>query len=289
MDIKQLKIFCEVYRQRGYSLAAKKLKLTQSAVSQQIRSLEKNLNVNLFDEKDRLQPTAAGDLLFKEGMKILSQMDDLENAVRHASGFGSGIIHFGMIDVAAVKLLPNILGAFKKKFPQIKLDATVKRSGELIELVENRALDFAVVVTNRIPETLSTSDLYTDSLVAIVPKDSRLNKKLISVKDLRGEPLILYPTSSHSRMVVEDAFRSARIVPSVIMEMHYPDAIVSLVHQGMGIGIVSELSVRDMKMLGHAIVRVKELEGARNIGIVMCRFRRTSPQALQLISMINKK
>ena len=74
MDIQRLKVFCEVYRQGGYSPAARKLGLTQSAVSQQVRALERELGVGLFDEVHRNRPTAAGDYLFDEGSLILAAM-----------------------------------------------------------------------------------------------------------------------------------------------------------------------------------------------------------------------
>ncbi|MFH0800447.1 MAG: LysR family transcriptional regulator [Pseudomonadota bacterium] len=288
MDIRRLKLFCEVCRQGSYSLAAKKAGLTQSAVSQQVRALERDLGVALFDADDRSRPTAAGDFLFREGGRLLAQMDDVENGIRHVAGVGAGTVRFGMIDVAAIWLLPGVLTRFKEAYPQVKVEAVVKTSGELIELVERHAIDFAIVVTNRIPDSLVKKDIYEDSIVAVVPRRSHLNRRQISVRDLRGEPLILYPASSYSRMLIDDIFRANGVVPAVSMEMHYPAAILSLVRQGMGVGLVSELSAREMKLRGQAVVRIEELEGKREIGIVSHRGRRPSPQARELVKMIEK-
>lgn len=288
MDLRRLEIFCGVCRLRSYSGAAKALKLTQSAVSQQVRALEQELGVELFDAKDRTAPTAAGDFLFREGRRILALVQDVANGARHAAGLGSGTVCFGMIDVAATQLLPQALAAFTERFPQVRVEALVKTSGELIDMVERSELDFAVVVTNGLPEAVEGRDLYNDSIVAVVRRGSPLARRTLSVRDLRGEPLILYPSSARSRAVIEEGFRSHGIVPAVRMEMHYPSAICSLVRQGMGVGLVSALSTREVPMRGLLAVPIRELSGVRRIGIASHRGRRLSPQARALVDAIEK-
>lgn len=286
MDLYKLKIFCEVYLKKNYSHAAGALKLTQSAVSQQVRALEKELGISLFEKENRTLSTAAADYLFKEGMKILAQIEDVKNGLLHVSGVGSGTVRFGMIDVAAIWLLPGVLKRFKKKHPHVKMEAVVKTSAELVELVERHELDFAIVVTNNVAESLNVKHIYQDSIVAVVPRGSPLNHKRLSVKELKGEPLIIYPMSSFSRMLVEDVFRKNGVVPTVNMEMHYPSAILSLVEQGMGVGLVSELSAKELRFGGASVVYINELKGARKIGIIAYKDRLLSPQAKALISMI---
>ncbi|MBT3182209.1 MAG: LysR family transcriptional regulator [Deltaproteobacteria bacterium] len=288
MDIRKLQIFCEVYRQGGFSQAAKKLRLTQSAVSQQIKALESELGVSLFDPDSRATPTASGDYLMKEGELFLAQLDDIRNGVKDAAGVGGGTVRFGMIDVAAISLMPKVLKIFRTKQPNIELDAVVKATGELVNMVDMHQLDFAVAVTNNAEESFECQPVYSDSIVAIVPRKSSLDRGKISVMDLKGEPLILYPPSSHSRGVIEDVFRSRGVVPTVNMEMHYPAAICSLVQQGMGVGLISELSARESKMKGQSIVGIDELTGVRQIGIVTHRKRKLSPQAKALISTIKQ-
>ena len=236
MDLKRLRIFCEVYRQRGYSAAARRLKLTQSAVSQQVRGLERELGVALFDGAARTSPTAAGDFLYNEGTLILASIDDVSRGVRSAAGLGQGSVRFGMIDVAAIEIMPGVLTAFKKKYPHVKVEAVVKTSSELFEMVAAHELDFAIAVSNHLPEGLAVQEIHRDSIVAVMPRGRAGAKKALSVRDLKGEPLILYPLSSHSRRVIEDVFRAHGVVPTVNMEMHYPAAICSLVQQGMGMG-----------------------------------------------------
>lgn len=286
MDIPRLKIFCEVYRQGGFSLAARRLGLTQSAVSQQVRALERKLGVALFDEAHRNRPTAAGDYLFREGGLVLAATDDIRRGIRSAEGVGAGSVKFGMIDVAAIELMPGVLASFKGAHPNVKVEAVVKTSGELIEMVESHELDFAIAVTNRVPEGLRSKDIYSDSIVAVVPKGSGFSRRGMKLEDLRGEPLILYPISSHSRMLIDDVFRSNGIVPTVAMEMHYPEAICSLVQQGMGTGLISELSARENKLRGQSVVEVGELKGVRRIGMISHRRRRLAPQAATLMDAV---
>jgi len=286
MDIQRLRIFCEVYRQGGFSAAARRLSLTQSAVSQQVRALERELGAALFDQAHRNRPTAAGDFLYKEAGLIIAAVEDARRGVRGVTGVGAGSVKFGMIDVAAIELMPGVLASFKRAHPNVKVEAVVKTSGELMEMVDNHELDFAIAVTNRVPQDFVSRHIYSDSIVAVVPRLSKFSRKVISLLDLRGEPLILYPLSSHSRMLIDDVFRVSGIVPTVAMEMHYPEAICSLVQQGMGTGLISELSARENKLRGQSVVQVRELKDVRRIGIVWHRGRRLAPQASALMKAI---
>ncbi|HPW45416.1 MAG TPA: LysR family transcriptional regulator [bacterium] len=286
MDIRKLEIFCEVYRQKGFSQAARKLGLTQSAVSQQIKGLESEIGVLLFDADDRSHPTAAGEYLSVEGGRIIAEISDLVKGVQAAGGIASGQIRFGMIDVAAIWIMPKVLKNFQNEHKNIRLDAVVRATGELVDLVMAHQIEFAVVVSDGLPDALEIRKIYADSIVAIVPKKFDDKGGVISVKDLKGEPLILYPPASHSRTIIDEAFRRNGMVPTVSMEMHYPAAICSLVDQGMGIGLISELSAKESRLEGQKIVKIEELIEARGIGVVWDKRRRLSPQARALISML---
>jgi DNA-binding transcriptional LysR family regulator len=286
MDIRRLEIFCEVVKKRGFSKAAASLRLTQSAVSQQIQSLERELGMPLFDEDDRATMTSAGQYLFGEASLVLAHLSDMKNGINSAAGMKGGAVRFGMIDVAATGLLPRVLKKFKSKFPGVALEAEVRATGELIAMVEGCELDFAIAVSNAIPDSMVSEDFYRDSIVAVVPAADKSLRGAIGVRDLKGEPLILYPSSSHSRALIEDVFRAGGVVPTVSMDMHYPAAICSLVRQGMGIGLISEISARENLLKGQRIVRIKELERARRIGVVRMKRRALSPQAKILVSML---
>lgn len=286
MDIRSLEIFCEVIRRKGFSAAAKKLSLTQSAVSQQVGSLERRLGVSLLDPEDRRSPTPAGEYLYSEGNILLSQLKDIEQGVLSAAGVASGTVRFGMIDVAAISLMPRVLKKFRTKNPKVELEAVVKATGELIDMVSMGELDFAIAVTNNLSEDLRASKVYSDSIVAVVDKNSKFRSKSISIEELKGEPLILYPQSSHSRMIIENAFRRAGVIPTVNMDMHYPAAICSLVEQGMGVGLISELSAHENKMRGQRVISIEGLRSIREIGVTYRGSRRLSPQARALIEMV---
>lgn len=286
MDTRRLEVFCEVHRQGSYSRAARRLGLTQSAVSQQVRALERDLGVALFQEEDRTAPTAAGASLFGEAQLLLAAVDDLIAGVRDVAGIGTGRVRLGMIDVAAIELMPPVFKVFKREHPAIVLESVVRTSGELIDLVAAGELDCAVVVTNEAGGELARRDIYEDSIVAVVPTESRFAGRRIDIAALRGEPLILYPPSSHSRRVIDAAFRDAGIVPAVAMEMHYPAAIIALVQEGMGIGLISELSAQRERGRGTAIVPVAELAGIRRIGVVTHRRRRLSPHAREFVDAV---
>jgi len=290
MDLQKLKIFRTLYEERSYTKAARQLGLSQSAVSQHIKVFEEILGVKLFDAQKRTFPTAAADYLYQEGVKLLALARDLENSVKQIEGVGKGDVRFGMIDVAAIEFAPEILASFRKKHPHVEVTAFVKPSGEIIDDVSQNKLDFGLVVCHDLPENVKAHILYHDSIVAVVPLKSSLAKqKEISVRDLKAEPLILYPASSLSRDLIEAAFQKKRLRPQVAMEMHYPEAMLSLVDKGVGIALMSALSAKRSALKGHKILSIRELKNSRNIGLITKHQRHLSPQALAFISAFSRK
>lgn len=288
MDIRSLKIFCEVYRAKSFTLAARRLSLTQSAVSQQIKALEGELGIMLFDVDSRNMPTAAGEALYDEAIMIISRMDDIPDLLQKTAGMASGHIKFGMIDVVATALLPKVLTRFKTKNPGIGLEAVVKASRELVEMINDFTLEFAVLVLNGLEDRFHTMSIYNDSIVAMLPPQWPGNDKAIKIKDLKGVPLILYPPTSRTRSIIDDAFAMKGIHPAVGMEMHYPAAISALVRQGMGVGLISGLSATEVGEKGQKIAPIEELSGVRKIGVVCNPRRRPKPQTRFLIETISQ-
>ena len=286
----RLQVFRAVYEEGGFSKAARRLGLTQSAVSQQIRALEDEFQVALFGEKKRSDPTKAGDYLYHESGRLIASLEDIKRSLLALKGEMKGRVEFGMIDVAAIGLLPNILKKYKQLHPDVDLSAKVRPSGELLAMVEDFSLDFCVAVAHQVGEAFESRSVYKDSIVAIVNKKSPLvNKKEITIDELKGEPLIVYPGASHSRKLIEEHFKGKGIVPTIAMEMHYPAAIISLVSQGMGIGLISELSAGQERLRGLKIVRVKDFEKIREISCLYLKDRRLAPQSKKLIDMIASK
>ncbi|MBU4483826.1 LysR family transcriptional regulator, partial [bacterium] len=198
--IYQFQIFRAVYEEGGFSKGSKRLGLTQSAVSQQIKSLEENLKTPLFNENDRSTPSLAGEFLYRESGKILAGIEDIKNGISNLKNIIRGKITFGMIDVAAISLLPKTLKLFKNKFPEVQMEAKVKPSGELMQMVDNYQLDFCISVIHNLMSDHEFNVIYKDSIVAVVEKNSPIaKKKEVCIDDLKGEPLILYPSASYSR------------------------------------------------------------------------------------------
>ena len=280
LDLHSVEVFREVYLERSYTKAARKLHMTQSAVSQQVKKLEEHLTVQLFDQQDRVQPTLAGDYFFQETGQLLGQVHDTINQLKTLEGIGSGLVKYGMIDVVAIELLPRILSGYRRKHPLVKLASVVKTSRELIELVQHHELDFAVVVMNDLPEDVLGEKLYDDSFIAVVPPASDLAyRSKLHLRDLAQQELILYPEGSLSRQLIDFAFAKIGVSANVSMEMHYPEAMESLVAQGLGVAIMSELSVRQKMLPARCYKPLSELKKQRRLGIVRHRRRRLSLQA----------
>ncbi len=286
MNFKTLSIFCKVYESKNYSLAATRLGLTQSAVSQQIKSLELDLNVQLFDASDRSIALPAADYLYEEAKVLLSHVHVIRQGVQQNKNLRGGSVRFGMIDVVATTLMPPVLKAFKLKYPSVQLEAVVKASQELEELISQQKLDFAISVLIDDDRAYHQQIIFKDSVVSIVPANSIWNKSHLHVSELKGEPLIVYPPTSRTRSIIDRVFTTQGIVPTIGMEMHYPAAMQALVEQGMGVALLSKLSAGERLKKTLAMVPIVELSHMRNIGILQHKRQHSTPQSLALIEII---
>ena len=282
MENHRLRVFREVVAHMSFRKAAEVLRLSQPAVSQQIRALEEECGERLFDrEGNQIILTAAGRVLHGYAVSAAQLMEEARTALASLNGVVSGDLRLGASTTIAQYLLPRVLGAFNRQHPQVHLSLLSGNTEQVVDLVLSEKVAMGIIEGPAMRRGLSIEPLMRDRMVLICGAKHRLASPkgwvaniatTISIASLAELPLLLRERGSGSRRVVERAiklaglpFKSLRIA----MELDSTEAIVSGVEAGLGVGFVSESAIRKELRLGTlSVLNVDGISIERNFSLI---------------------
>src|SRR2546423_4064264 len=248
MDTRQLSAFCEVVDRKSFSQAAERLGVTQPAVSLQIRSLEKRLGTKLLDRSGRrVEPTEAGQRLYRAAQRMLALEEQLLNSV---SGTDDGVLRgelaLGASTGPGGTVVPVLLGEFQREHPQLRVVLSVSDTNHVIEQVAERELELGVVGAAPKHRGVVFEPFFRDEVILAVPPGHAFSGKQISLDELRSEPLILMQEGAGVRQVIEEELRSAGVRIrdlDVRLELGLQESVKSAVAAGFGVTFISQSGV----------------------------------------------
>ena len=258
MADRRLQVFHTVARLLSFTKAAESLHMTQPAVTFQVRQLEEYFNTRLFDRAhNRISLTEAGKRVYEYAEDIFDIYAKMDNAVRDLTGEISGVLIIGASTTIAEYMLPSLLGDFKKKYPDITVQLRVSNSDGIVTMVENNDIDLGVVEAPVTNKNLVVEECRKDRLVAIVPPQHVLSQhKEVSIKELLEHDYIAREEGSGTREVIHEHLQNAGIKSAdmhVTMELGSPEAIKGAVEAGMGVSIVSEVTIHKELQIGTLV------------------------------------
>ncbi|MEZ5307518.1 MAG: LysR family transcriptional regulator [Pyrinomonadaceae bacterium] len=289
MEIKQLRAFVAIAEERTFTAGAKRVNLTQAAVSMQIRHLEEEVGLPLFTRTPRrVLLTEAGERLLERARRILREHDTALEELAEIAGAEHGRLRIGSASAMfATVQLPGILEKLKNKFPQANISVSSGTSKRLVDQILHGEIDVAFVSLPIETPNIQSELLYSDEVVAIAhPTHPRADQKFISAAALAGEDLILGERGGNTRRMVDDFFEAANVVPNIVMELSRQEAINKMVENNMGVGIAGAKNCAADANKGK-IVRWW-IEGAEikwNLGLAHLRGGYFSPIASEFASL----
>jgi len=255
MSDRRLQVFHAVARLLSFTKAAEVLHMTQPAVTFQIRQLEEQFDTRLFDRAhNRVSLTEAGHVAFEFAENIFEKYSEMENAIREITGSISGSLTLGASTTISEYMLPALLGDFNSQNPEVLLRLRVSNTEGIVSMVENNVIDLGVVegpVTNK---NLLVEVCRKDDMVVVVPKDHELSKlKKITVKEMLNYPFICREEGSGTREVISEHLRSQGLGKHALkacLELGSPEAVKGAIEAGMGISVLSSVSITKELKLG---------------------------------------
>ncbi len=290
MDIRQLESLCKVAELGSFSLAAEALFLTQPTVSAHIQALERALGTRLFDRMGRrVVLTPAGEVIYRYARRILSLREEALKALRGMDNLK------GELDIAASTIpgeyfLPRMIASFTRGRTSLKVKLIVTDSQGVMGLISKGLAEIGVVGMKGGEERLAFQPLLRDRVIMVVSSSHPLAGRQIEWEELVKAPMVTREYGSGTRRTFERALRQAGFNPSrlrIVAEFGSSSAVKEVVKAGLGVGIISDMAVKDS--LGGEISEVK-LQGlgevSRTFYLVLRKGKTLSPVAERFVEFV---
>lgn len=294
MHIETLKVFCDLVDLESFSLAAERNFITQSAVSQQIRSLEDKFKRRLLERirgRREVKLTAAGEVFFSEARNVLDAYEQLQENLRGVVGKIGGTIKVATVYSVGLHELPQKVREFMTKFPTAKIDLEYQRTTRVVRDVLNGTVELGILAFPEPKRGLTITPMPDNRLVLIAPPDHKFaTKKKVKVTDLDGQDFVHFERDVPTRKAMDKIFKTNRVEVNKIAEFDNIETIKRAVEVGFGLAIVPEPAVTEARKAGTlAVIPLVEKYWTRSVGVIHRSDRNLSLAAKKFVQLLEGK
>ena len=276
MADRRLQVFYTVAKQLSFTKAAEQLFMTQPAVTFQVKQLEEHFNTRLFERSHgKIALTPAGRLVLEYAEKILGLSGEMEKRVAELSGAMGGPLLLGASTTIAEFILPQILGEFKARYPQVHAHMTVANSETVVNRLAEHSLDVGLIESPTSLPSVHIEVVCEDELMVICAPGHKFAKlKRVTPQQVVGEAYVSREVGSGTRDFADNYLRECKVAPedlNIVMELGSPEAIKGVVETGLGVSIVSRATVAKELKLGVLVAVPLEPRLMRRLSFVYPR------------------
>lgn len=289
MDIGQLRALVMIVREGSFTGAAEKLFVTQPALSQQIKALEVELGVQLFERRGRrITITAPGELVLARAVEVLTQLQHLQNDLTALQGMAQGRLRVGTSDTVCLYLLPLVVQAFRRHHPGVEIHLTNRPSREVVSLLIEGRIDFGIISLPVNEPQVESEYLCARADVAICAPDHPLATIVQpSLQQVAGYPLLLLEKGTASRAFFDQLLVQARLSPQ-ITDLGSIEVIKRYVEINLGVGIVPAMAVAAEVQAGRLQTLALPWLPVRAVGIVRRRHSPVTPAEQAFVQLLQR-
>lgn len=288
ITLRQLQVFEAAARLTGYTRASEELHLSQPAVSMQIRQLEEQAGMPLFDQVGKkIRLTDAGRTLYRHAQGILAQVQEAQLELEEMRGVRRGQLNITVASTANY-FAPRLLATFSQRYPGVKVSLDVSNREHILTQLYDSDKDLAIMGQPPDGSELLAHPFMENPLVVIAsPTHALAHEKGISPRRLAAESFISREQGSGTRMAAERFFDAAGIPVTTAMEMSSNEAIKQAVQAGLGLGVVSIHTLEMERVLKRlAILDVKGFPILRHWYVVHRPAKRFSTVAQAFLDFV---
>jgi DNA-binding transcriptional LysR family regulator len=283
MTLSQLEIFSLVAELHGFTAAANRLGISQSAVSHALKSLEQELGVELLcRHQSRVELSDIGQQLLLRARAMLGLANTLRQEAADAKGMKRGTLRIGSFGpTSSIKLLPLILQQYRAAHPGIEVHIDEGPDRQVLQWLEERRIDIGFVVLPE--ERFDTVALIEDQMVALLPANHPLaTYDSLSLDDLCHAPFVL--TEAGSSELVSRLFSAARLTPNIRYRCSQLMSTLDVVARGDGVTVVAEGSLPH-QIDSRCVKKPLSPAVSRQVGLAVLDRRQASPATLAFIKL----
>jgi LysR family transcriptional regulator, transcriptional activator of the cysJI operon len=289
MHLETLKVFCDVVDSKSFSAAASQNFVTQSAVSQQIRTLEEKYGRRLLERtRGNVQLTPAGEILYQVSKEIVQRYRDMEARLQALRHVVAGTIRVATVHSIGLYELSSQIKRYLKAYPQVHLHLEYSRSTRIYEDALRGNIDLGIVAYPARRPQLTVLPFREDRLVLVCsPSHPLARHRQVSLRKLQGEPLVGYERDIPTRRETDRMLRRHGVDVRYVMELDNIETIKRVVEIGTGLAILPEPAVRP-EVKGRSLVAVQLADDVflRPLGIIHRSGKHFSPAAEKFIEFL---
>jgi DNA-binding transcriptional LysR family regulator len=286
-DLRQLRYFVAVAEELHFGRAAERLGMAQPPLTQQIQKLERLLGCQVFVRARSTTLTAAGAVLLGEARAILAQVDHGIDRTRRAARGETGTLTLGVPPSVMLTDLPTVIRKYRERYPNVGFTLREMSTAAAEEGVHSGEIDLAFLREAKAAAPLRSAIVFTEPVVAVVPRSSSLAVGTWTLKALRNEPFVLFPRrlgpALHDRLTSLCA--RAGFTPNIVQEATQWQTVISFVEAGMGVTL-APACVRKFRWRG---VVYRAAPGATTSVAACWKERSLSPPAERFLKMTREK
>ena len=290
MTFSQLEIFVKVAEQHSFTLAARQLGITQSAVSHALKCLEQHWNVSLFSrEQGAIALTHIGQQLLLHAKEVLNTTQIMQQEVNAAHGIQQGTLRIGSFgSSSSIHLLPELLKAYRERYPHIEIFVEEGTDAEVSQWIAERQVDVGFAVLPK--SQLVTFPLIKDIFIALIPDSFEVAQQAkLNIQDIQNYPFIMTRAGSQSH--VEKLLQQHQIQPKITYQMSQLLTILNMVNLQEGIAIVADMAMPKelLALHPHVVKRPLSPNTQRQIGLAVKNQQLISPACKAFIELAKQK
>jgi DNA-binding transcriptional LysR family regulator len=291
MQIESFRVFRDLVESQSFSKAAQMNHITQSAVSQQIRSIEERFHIPLIERSSkRFALTREGELLYNTSKEIISSYDTLQNQFNEMRNIVSGNIRIATVYSIGLHELPPYIKHFLKEFPNVNVHVEYRRSNQVYDEVQSGTCDLGLVAFPSNKKNLKVESFKKDRLVLIcAPGHELSSRKEVTLDVLSEEKFIGFEPDIPTRRAVDKMFREAGIDPKPVMEFDNIETVKRAVEIDAGISIVPRATVeQEVKSDTLKAIEFKNKPYHRPLGMIYKSGRVLSPALKRFLKTLKE-
>jgi LysR family transcriptional regulator, transcription activator of glutamate synthase operon len=266
----QLTAFLTLAQEKRFVTAARRLGMSQSGLSRQVQSLERELGTRLLVRTPRgVVLTGSGERYLLHAQRALDALQRGASELDELSHKATGLVALGTLPTVGAYLLPELLPRFHKLYPEVRLRLVEETSELLEDRVAKGELDLAVLNLPVRRVDLVQQKLWSEDFVLAVPRGHPLSqaKKPVALRDVLGEPLVVIPNVAGTR-ALEAAAEAAGEPLNIVLETDNPESMRRMVERGLGIALLPSLMARERSGRGFEVVEVGQGGVRRQVALL---------------------
>ena len=273
MELRQLRYLLAIAEEANFTRAAEKVFVSQSALSQQIQSLEKEVGTVLLDRSKRgVRLTAAGEILCHHARRMLLELTQAEIAIQELEGLQRGDLRIGVVQTVNDYLMPTVVTAFAEQYPNIRLSIEELSSDDIETGLINGDLQIGLSFIPPSSKQIEAEALFAEELVLIVRHDHSLaHQPDVTVHSLDTLPMIMLSNTFCTRRLWEENARLASAQPRVVMEMNTVSSILAVVEKTGLATVLPKFALADSDANALISLELRNPTPSRQVGLLWHR------------------